>query len=166
MGFDTRGQQIMDLPVHGKRVESGWSGAGTTAGLVPIPSRALPRMSAWMRKRSARCSASTWRNWNAPSILRPPAWLGMDKIHIFDKHWAVFTNLQQRTVINLLLNRTGRGYWFEELRAKMLLIRSLHKLKKPKYHTQNPVVCNLLYIHSVTRGFQRLKHELNYGVSG
>jgi len=151
VGFGTRGQKIMDLPVHGKRVGI-WVERRRYrcqpcpyTFMEPLPDihqkyRATTRLIRYIQQQSPeRTFASlaqdvgvdekTIRNvfrehvaeLDRTTRFETPAWLGIDEIHILRKPRAVFANLQQHTLINLLPNRN-----------KPSIVAALAKLDKKK----------------------------------
>lgn len=60
--------------------------------------------------------------------------------HIFAYFDHRVTNAYTESLNNLIrvMNRLGRGYSFEALRAKILFAEGSHKVKRPNFHRRRP----------------------------
>jgi hypothetical protein len=80
------------------------------------------------------------------------------------------TNAYTESLNSLIrvMNRLGRGYSFEALRAKILFSNGAHKVvqKRPKYDRINDAVSTWGFSVSSTRGFYKVEEmeKINYGV--
>ncbi len=189
IGFGTKEQKIMDLPMHGKQVGINFirqrfrCKACEYTFYEPIyfadekrhaTRRFVERLEEQTLRRSHTSLAlefgldeKTVRNIFRDYVSRlaetvkfeTPTRMGIDEIHILDQARAVITNIENRTVVDLLpnrkkdavvaylknmpdkervrvvairaMNRIGRGYSFDALRAKILFTQGFVK-KKPK----------------------------------
>jgi transposase len=61
-----------------------------------------------------------WKNWNV-------------EIHNHFEHGVTNAYTESLNSLIRVVNRTGRGYSFEALRAKMLFTEGLHKVERPKF---------------------------------
>lgn len=81
------------------------------------------------------------------------------------------TNAYTESLNNLIrvMNRLGRGYSFEALRAKILFTEGVCKVRKPKFQKPARQEEKMAYFHMST-GFSRMtsstrepEREINYG---
>lgn len=136
--WGTHEQLVRDLPMHGKRVGIYVLGrrfrcnACQKTGMEKLPHvserRAMTdRLERWMGKQSLertfaavadevgvdeRTVRNVFRD-HAADLERDfrfevPRWLGIDEIHLIRKPRAVFSNIEQRTIVNILRDRNKR----------------------------------------------------------
>jgi transposase len=76
------------------------------------------------------------------------------------------TNAYTESLNNLIrvMNRLGRGYSFEALRAKILFTENAHKVKKPKFRRSEPPMEQNVFARSrMVTSTQHEEREINYG---
>lgn len=63
-----------------------------------------------------------------------------------------------------VMNRLGRGYSFDALRAKILFTEGVHTIKKPKYPKRGAVVEDTMFAYKTFSRSIDIERETNYGV--
>ncbi|AOU97714.1 hypothetical protein BI364_07370 [Acidihalobacter yilgarnensis] len=84
---------------------------------------------------------------------------------IFNYFDHPITNAYTESLNNLIrvMNRLGRGYSFEALRAKILFTEGVHTVKKPKYPKRRATMEDSMFAYKTFSRIIDIERETNYG---